>query len=239
MSSHKITQYENIMTNQQANDLQMAIQQQTRRELVSSNLDTTAKDTMMISTPTEVDVLCGRGKTCFHHEGNDQFRILIAEHADTYQMATTKKAKMQVVMLIVDIVVARGGRFLIKGENGQTWIDGGQKQGKKKTGHAFRDALRGRVKCITQMRKQNAYRAMLSATDDSSHSSSSYGESSDELDWDSSDDFNPTPMRPNFNIEPSNDWKTSKIDSGMANDLLDFFIAEQLEVDDFSDYGTL
>ena len=64
------------------------------------------------------DVLCGRGKMCFHHEGNGRFRMLIAQYADTYKMAASKKAKMQVVMLIVDIVIARGGLFLILSMDG-------------------------------------------------------------------------------------------------------------------------
>jgi hypothetical protein len=203
----------------------MMTSQQPQLHLIQQSLQITSTDELRIDLPRQVDVLCGRGKICFHHEGNDKFRTLIAEHADTYQMAPTKKAKMQVIMLIVDIVIARGGRFLINNKDG-TWADGGRKQGKKKTGHAFRDALRGRVKCITQMRAQNAHSAMLSA-DDSSHSVS-YG-SSDEFDLDGSDFFDPTPIGPNFTVEPSNEWKSSKVDKAMANDLLKFFIAEQLE----------
>ena len=44
--------------------------------------------------------------------------MLIAQYADTYKMAASKKAKMQVVMLIVDIVIARGGLFLILSMDG-------------------------------------------------------------------------------------------------------------------------
>lgn len=215
-----------MMTNEQAMHLQMTIQQQAQRRV--ENIDTTIR----IDTPRGVDVLCGRGRMCFHHEGNDKFRMLIAEHSDTYKMAPTKKAKMQVVMLIVDIIVARGGRFLTNNKDG-TWADGGRKQGKKKTGHAFRDALRGRVKCITQMREQNAQSAMLSA-DDSSNSAS-FGSTSDEFDLEVSDDFDPTPIGPNCSVETSSEWKSSNIDSDTANDLLSFFHAEPLDQDSTAD----
>lgn len=60
---------------------------------------------------------------------------------------------MQVVLLITDIVIARGGRFLIC-TSGNSWVDGGRQQGKKKTGHSFRDALRGRVKCIQKSMRE-------------------------------------------------------------------------------------
>jgi hypothetical protein len=185
----------------------------------------------LINRPTLVDVLCGRGKACFHHQGNDSFRMLIAEHADTYKMAPTKKIKMQVVLLIVDIVMARGGRFLINNNDG-TWVDGGRKQGKKKTGHAFRDALRGRVKCITQMRAQLSIKNAALNVDDSS-SQSSLSTSIDEFDDFEglvNDFFDPAPIAPEFSIEPSKEWmRGSTIDSDTANDLLDFFMtAEQL-----------
>ena len=169
-----------------------------------------------IDSPKSVDVLCGRGKICFHHEGNDRFRMLIAEHANTYKMAPSKKSKMQAVMLTIDIVIARGGRFLIRSMDG-SWVDGGKKQGKKKTGRAFRDALRGRVKCITQLRENNA-QASRDASDDSSHSNSL--DSGDEFDADSSEWFDVSTLNL-LMLEPSNnnEWMNTKVDTEIANDL--------------------
>jgi len=144
---------------------------------------------VIIYEPRSADVICGRGKEAFEHIGNDCFRLLIARYADTYQEAPTKKAKSQSILKIVDIVNARGGRFLMRrnsimttttntndvaatndkpikttssnvrgvndnsknnknNEDKEGWIDGGIKMGKKKTGYALRDAVRGRVKCI-------------------------------------------------------------------------------------------
>lgn len=132
---------------------------QTADIVASSNVTTTTTSSsddnavlVVVEKPRSIDVLCGRGKICFDHKGNDGFRELIAKYADPYQKASTKKAKMQVILNVVNIVTAKGGRFLVKNkeEVDQPWVDGGVKQGKKKTGHALRDALRGRVKCITR-----------------------------------------------------------------------------------------
>lgn len=101
----------------------------------------------IIDQPRPNDVLCGRGKSTFRHEGNQRFRELIGEHADTYKMATTKKQKMQVIVLITDIIIARGGRFMVS-DNKNHWVNAGAKHGRKKVGHSLRDALRGRSKCI-------------------------------------------------------------------------------------------
>jgi len=181
-------------------------------------------DATPIERPQPVDVLCGRGKTCFHHEGNDGFRMLIAEHSDSYKMAPTKKAKMEVVLLVVDIVIARGGRFLVRNEL-RSWVDGGRKQGKKKTGHAFRDAVRGRVKCITELRENNNFVKY----DDSSDASSAF-DSSGEMDFENFNDSSMDPLAtfpPNYRPEPSQDWERAKVDKAVADDLLNFFISEQ------------
>ena len=175
--------------------------------------------------PTPLDVLCGRGRNNFHH--NDHFRVLIAEYAETYKHAPTKKAKMRVVMMAVDIVIARGGRFLVL-SNDDSWVDGGLKVGKTKVGHAFRDALRGRVKCIAEMRAKNILQVAPPSPDYFSGSSSSSIDSDEEFDTDQGllDSRLWDVCR---NMEPTQDWRNSKLDRDLANELLEFFVAEQLE----------
>ena len=178
----------------------------------------------VVDNPKTVDVLCGRGKMCLRHEGNHIFRMLIAEHADTYKMASYKSLKMHVVVLIVEIVVASGGRFLVQNNAGTCWVDGGREQGKKKTGSALRDALRGRVKYITEMRKVNA-QALRNESDNSSHSSA-YDDRSEEFDLNNRDSLD-TSMHPSM-LEPSKDWMNIKVEKETANFLLKFFVAEEL-----------
>lgn len=99
-----------------------------------------------IDKPTQQDVLCGRGITPFSHTGNHYFRHLVVEHASSYRLASRKKQKTQVVMLVARIIIDRGGRFLIR--DNDVWKNGGMRQGRKKAGQALRDALRGRMSCV-------------------------------------------------------------------------------------------
>lgn len=210
----------------------------------------------LIMKPKPNDVLCGRGKTCFEHEGNDAFRKVVARHVDAYNMAPTKKAKMQVVVRVVDIVISQGGRFLVRHRGGGSphycWMDGGCKQGKKKAGHALRDALRGRVKCVEKLRREsNASPTMLPkptldySTSGEFTSDSSLDSQDDNdaffyecLDSLNSDEFRlkcddlkfdneENSMELESSLEPEKEWRKSKLQSEMAHDLLDFFHGEQ------------
>ena len=85
-----------------------------------------------IDNPKTVDVLCGRGKMCFRHEGNGCFRMLIAEYTDIYKMAPKKKDKTHVIALVVEIVIARGGRFLLIQSKDCTWFDGEENRARRR-----------------------------------------------------------------------------------------------------------
>jgi hypothetical protein len=98
--------------------------------------------------PFDHDVLCGRGKHCYYHAGNQTFRNLVAENLAYYTLALTKKLKMQIVITIVDTVIACGGRFLMQDSQGY-WKNGGKALGKKKAGNTLRDAQRGRISLTT------------------------------------------------------------------------------------------
>jgi uncharacterized protein (DUF779 family) len=199
---------------------------------LGQQVEATSSNSMKIEIPKKTDVLCGRGKMRFHHEGNDSFRMLIAEHSETYKMAPTKKLKMQVVELVVDVVFSRGGRFLIQVADG-SWVDGGKKQGKVKTGHAMRDALRGKVKRITKMRESHA-QELRDTSDDPSYSSSSLSSSIDEFDIDNNIDSWLDEMKKTnpSSLEPFKNWKHTKVDKETAQDLFNFFIAQELRTPD-------
>ena len=106
--------------------------------------------------PTDLDVLCGRGRLCFEHEGNRTFRELIAKNLDKYVNSTYRKDKSALVRFIAETVVNRGGRFLVQSNfhGHQEWIDGGEKRAREKVGHTFRDALTAKGKCIVGLQKK-------------------------------------------------------------------------------------
>lgn len=169
----------------------------------------------VIHEPEEGDVLCGRGENSFRHFGNYQFRQLIVQHANSYKMAATKKDKTQVVMLVADTIIARGGRFLVRSDDGKKWVDGGRKQGKVKAGHAFRDALRGRVKSLAlSMRKGTP------PSDTEIASSATLGEAIGN-DFPRKGTAHINNLLPtNSAFEPSKDWKTARLDAQMATNVL-------------------
>ena len=89
--------------------------------------------------PTEVDVCSGRGKTHEKHQGNIWFRCLIKENSEKYRTGRTKTAKTKVVVAIVQHVRAQGGKFLKQTVNEDLWYDMGDKDARRKVGHALRD----------------------------------------------------------------------------------------------------
>eukprot|EP00547_Thalassionema_nitzschioides_P017220 CAMPEP_0194242946 /NCGR_PEP_ID=MMETSP0158-20130606/8326_1 /TAXON_ID=33649 /ORGANISM="Thalassionema nitzschioides, Strain L26-B" /LENGTH=242 /DNA_ID=CAMNT_0038978133 /DNA_START=137 /DNA_END=865 /DNA_ORIENTATION=- len=178
---------------------------------------------IIVERPRPTDVLCGRGKICFEHKGNDSFRMLIAQHVDSYENSASKKAKMDVIMQVVDTVITRGGRFLVRDKEkaGGVWIDGGVKQGKKKTGHALRDALRGRVKCISEMRA-NYKPARMPSFEEQSSCAASF--SSDEKKVNRSHQDHTKHDRVAMKLEPERQWRrNSELDKEFKEDLLQFF----------------
>jgi len=199
---------------------------------------------IIVERPRPTDVLCGRGKICFEHKGNDSFRMLIAQHVDSYENSASKKAKMDVIMQVVDTVITRGGRFLVRDKEkaGGVWIDGGVKQGKKKTGHALRDALRGRVKCISEMRANYSefahemknspplyYNnfiipepARMPSFEEQSSCAASF--SSDEKKVNRSHQDHTKHDRVAMKLEPERQWRrNSELDKEFKEDLLQFF----------------
>jgi len=90
-------------------------------------------------TPRDVDILCGRGSTCFKHIGNQNFRFIVSVHLPKYtDPLTTRKEKGIIIQNIVNDLHDEGRRFLKEGLNG--WFILSHKDAKYKVGHALRDA---------------------------------------------------------------------------------------------------
>jgi len=93
--------------------------------------------------PSDGDVICGRGKKCYAHEGNERFRRRVNENLEAYSTAKTKSEKAKIISGIVDQVrqsSSSGGGFVKQDESGR-WYEVGDFIAREKTAQLFRDAL--------------------------------------------------------------------------------------------------
>ena len=91
--------------------------------------------------PSDLDVICARGKQIYDHEGNRRFRALVKDHLPTYSKCVTKMQKTRLVSHIIDTVrkgSPEGG--FVKNVKGQ-WYEVGDRRAKEKTGQTMRDLL--------------------------------------------------------------------------------------------------
>jgi hypothetical protein len=96
----------------------------------------------VILKPLDNDVILGRSKDCFNHEGNRQFRLIIATYCKSYQHCPTRKGqKIAFVNGILDDLRQQKFRFLKPcddGSSGFFQVDDNTARGK--VAHAIRDA---------------------------------------------------------------------------------------------------
>jgi hypothetical protein len=89
--------------------------------------------------PGPNDVLMGRGATTNTATGNVRFRAVVAEHQPQY-LEAKKEEKEGIARIIVETVHKRGGKFLMKNENGEyTEVD--EKKALLKAQQALREGL--------------------------------------------------------------------------------------------------
>jgi hypothetical protein len=104
-----------------ANDIHVALYNSQQSVIVNRNLVSNSS----FVEPTEKDVLCGRGKAFFNHEGNKKFREIVGNSIGTYLMAKRKSEKSKIVIAIADEVMKTGARFLKRKGKGKDWYEGG------------------------------------------------------------------------------------------------------------------
>jgi hypothetical protein len=77
-------------------------------------------------TPGDNDVICGRGKKCYSHIGNERFRQKVSAVLSAYSQAKSKLDKSNVLSSVVDQVrnASRDGGFVKQTEDGR-WADVG------------------------------------------------------------------------------------------------------------------
>jgi hypothetical protein len=144
--------------------------------------------------PSDLSVICGRGKDSYNHTGNRCFRILASVYVKRYSRADNKTAKSALVFSVVTMIRQAGGHFC-KCEKG-TWFEVGDRCAREKVSAYFRDMLhtqyRSSAKAKTnsrRIRNQNKTQSQQHGqelvdgtdgySDDSSMSSSCWGSSLD------------------------------------------------------------
>jgi len=105
-------------------------------------------------TPTEYDVLCGRGPKSFKHPGNQKLRTRIVLSLERYDKCESRKEKTLLIREIIQSIMNEGGRFLKFDKTNNCWFDGGVKAARSRVGFAFRDARTpDKVKCIEKLKE--------------------------------------------------------------------------------------
>ena len=92
------------------------------------------------------NILLGRGKTPFNHEGNQWFRGFIASKVRKYMDLETKNQKTLMVDSEYAAILKAGGRFMEYDSTINDWVPVSHMHARAKVGHALRDAGTLRLK---------------------------------------------------------------------------------------------
>lgn len=92
--------------------------------------------------PTDMDVLCGRGKAFSKHPGNVKFAATIQSNLQKYRDAPRRIDRSLLVASLVEKIFDGGSRFIKKNKAADTWIELDADQRHEKVGHALRDLHR-------------------------------------------------------------------------------------------------
>jgi hypothetical protein len=82
--------------------------------------------------PSDKDILCGRGKSFFNHDGNKRFRDVIDKYSDPYILSSRRSKRSEIVNAALNETLETGARFLKKSKNKLEWYDAGEKVAKEK-----------------------------------------------------------------------------------------------------------
>lgn len=93
-------------------------------------------------SPTNYDVICGKGKMAYNHIGNRRFRITIDLHLPRYQAAISKADKSAVVHDIVNLIRKNASSGFVRFNPKMIrWIEIGDIGAREKVGQAIRDSI--------------------------------------------------------------------------------------------------
>lgn len=89
--------------------------------------------------PTVKDILCGQGKICYDHVGNQNFRKIIDLNLPKYlDPKRSKSEKTAIIENITEWIYDEGCSFLRESSEG--WVVLSKHEGREKVAHALRDA---------------------------------------------------------------------------------------------------
>jgi len=115
--------------------------------------------------PGPNDVIIGRGKQSYNHQGNLKLRKTVASRLEEYSATTTKKAKSQIICSIIDhIRTSQPAGSFLKHDRDYGYYDVGNFLSSDKISQTFRDLLRGNYKssnAYKKNRRKNLKRQML------------------------------------------------------------------------------
>lgn len=103
-----------------------------------------ADDTLLLH-PASFDVLCGRDREAFNHNGNIHYRHVINKNRKKYQSTKSRRAKSRMTDDIIDFIRARG-RFVKFDENTKVWYPLTNEEAHSKVAHALRSNKEPTVK---------------------------------------------------------------------------------------------
>ena len=94
--------------------------------------------------PSTCHVVCGKGKACYTHPGNQAFRKLVKINLARYTGATNRFEKSKVANEIAQFIMQNGGGFVKMDPNTGRWLDVGDAAAKEKVSQTMRETA---LKC--------------------------------------------------------------------------------------------
>jgi len=111
------------------------------QSMINKASENTINSEEFIITPSETDILCGRGGASIHHPGNIWYRNLLRFARDWYRLCP-KHTKLLMSKTIANAIQKQGRRFLIRLESNGIWYPASNKKAIQKTSQALRERER-------------------------------------------------------------------------------------------------